>query len=87
MRDSGVFALAGLWERWEGEGESLESCCIIVIPDNDIMKSLHERTPAIIASAHHGLWLDPHVADKKMSEERERRLQEQRQQLRPHRHQ
>lgn len=46
------------------KGESLESCCIIVMPDNDIMKSLHERMPAIIASAHHGLWLDPHVADK-----------------------
>ena len=39
MRDGGVFALAGLWEHWEGEGECLESCFIIVMPDNDIMKS------------------------------------------------
>jgi putative SOS response-associated peptidase YedK len=64
MRDGSVFALAGLWDRWEREGESLESCCIIVMPANDIMKSLHERMPAIVASDDHGMWLDPRVADK-----------------------
>jgi putative SOS response-associated peptidase YedK len=44
-----VFALAGLWDRWEGDVENLESCSIIVMPANEIMKSLHERMPAIVA--------------------------------------
>jgi putative SOS response-associated peptidase YedK len=56
-----VFALAGLWDRWEGDVENLESCSIIVMPANEIMKSLHERMPAIVAPAHHDLWLDPSV--------------------------
>jgi putative SOS response-associated peptidase YedK len=64
MRDGGVFALAGLWNRLEGEVESLESCCIIVMPANDVMKSLHERMPATIDPTHYDLWLDPRMADK-----------------------
>jgi putative SOS response-associated peptidase YedK len=64
MRDGDVFALAGLWDHWEGEEESLESCSIIVMPANDVMKSLHERMPAIIAPAHYDLWMDSRVTDK-----------------------
>ena len=30
MRDGDVFALAGLWDRWQGDGESLESCSILM---------------------------------------------------------
>jgi putative SOS response-associated peptidase YedK len=63
MRDGDVFALAGLWDRWEGEGESLESCSVIVMPANDIMKPLHERMPSIVDPAHQDLWLDPGVTD------------------------
>jgi putative SOS response-associated peptidase YedK len=64
MRDGDVFALAGLWDRWEGDGEVLESCSIIVMPANEVMKSLHERMPAIIAPAHYDLWLDSRITDK-----------------------
>jgi putative SOS response-associated peptidase YedK len=64
MRDSGVFAFAGLWDRWEGGGESIDSCNIIVMPANEVMKPLHERMPAIIAPAHYDLWLDPRITDK-----------------------
>ena len=64
MRDRGVFAFAGLWDRWEGEGQTLDSCSIIVMPANEVMKPIHERMPAIIAPAHFGLWLDTRVTDK-----------------------
>jgi putative SOS response-associated peptidase YedK len=64
MRDGDVFAMAGLWDRWECEGVCLESCSIIVMPANDVMQSLHERMPAIIAPAHYDLWLDARVTDK-----------------------
>jgi putative SOS response-associated peptidase YedK len=64
MRDGDAFALAGLWDPWEAEGERLESCSLIVMPANEVMKPLHERMPAIIAPAHYDLWLDPKVTDK-----------------------
>ena len=53
MRTGGVFAFAGIWDRWEGEGKILDSCSIIfVMPANEAMKPIHERMPAIIAPAH-----------------------------------
>jgi len=64
MRNGEVFALAGLWDRWQGDGENLDSCSIIVMPANEVMKPLHERMPAIIAPAHYDLWLDPSVTDE-----------------------
>ena len=64
MRNGDVFALAGLWDRWEGEGACLDSCSIIVMPANEVMKSLHERMPALIAPAHYDLWLDARITDK-----------------------
>jgi len=64
MRDGGPFALAGLWDHWEGDGECLESCSIIVMPANKVMTPLHDRMPAIIAPADYDLWMDPRITDK-----------------------
>ncbi len=64
MRDGGLFAFAGLWDRWEGDSETMDSCSIIVMPANDVMRPLHERMPAIIAPAHYDLWLDSRMTDK-----------------------
>ena len=64
MRDSKIFAFAGLWDHWEGEDESIYSCTIIVMPSNEVMKPVHERMPAIIAPAHYDLWLDSRITDK-----------------------
>jgi len=64
MKDSNVFAFAGLWDHWEGEGQTMDSCTIIVMPSNEIMRPIHERMPAIIAPAHYDLWLDSRVSDK-----------------------
>ena len=64
MKDGNVFALAGLWDHWEGDGEQLDSCSIIVMSANAVMKPLHERMPAIIAPACYDLWLDSRITDK-----------------------
>ena len=64
MRTGGVFAFAGLWDKWEGEGKILDSCSIIVMPANEVIKPVHERMPAIIAPAHYDLWLDPRITEK-----------------------
>ena len=64
MKDGKVFAFAGLWDHWEGEGDRIESCTIIVMPANEVMKPVHERMPAIISPAHYDLWLDSRITDK-----------------------
>ena len=64
MKDGKVFAFAGLWDRWESDGESLDSCTIIVMPSNEVMKPIHERLPAIIAPAEYDWWLDSRVTEQ-----------------------
>ena len=53
-----VFGLAGLWEHWEGEGNVIESCTILVTAANGLMRSVHERMPVILDAEHYASWLD-----------------------------
>ena len=53
-----MFALFGLGDRWVAEGEVLDSCTIIIMPADEVMKSLQERMPTIIAPVHYDLWLN-----------------------------
>jgi putative SOS response-associated peptidase YedK len=63
MKDGGVFAFAGLWERWVGYDESIESCSIIVTEANDTIRLVHDRMPVILAPRDYSQWLDPAVTD------------------------
>lgn len=66
-RDRKPFAFAGLWERWEGEGETLETCAIIVTGANALMRPIHERMPVILPEAFYRLWLDPRASRDALS--------------------
>ncbi len=58
------FAMAGLWERWRGPGDTpIESCTIITTQANDVMSRVHDRMPVILPDVHHALWLDPGFKD------------------------
>jgi len=62
MRDGTPFALAGLWERWQGiSGEPLETCAILTTAPNDLLAPLHDRMPLILAPEAYAQWLDPSV--------------------------
>jgi len=62
MRDDRPFALAGLWESWEGADHSaLDSCTILTTEANDIVRPIHDRMPVIVAPEDYGRWLDPAV--------------------------
>jgi len=63
MQQDGVFALAGLWERWEQQDEVVESCSIIVTQANDTIRPVHERMPVIIRPSDFDRWLDPECRD------------------------
>ncbi len=57
------FAMAGLWERWEGRGEVLESCTILTTDANELVRPLHDRMPVILPPEAFDQWLDPTVQD------------------------
>jgi len=59
-KDGEPFAFAGLWERWDGGGESaIESCTIITTEANQLLKEIHHRMPVILAEEAYDVWLDP----------------------------
>ncbi len=67
LADEELFAFAGLWERWQGEGgDEIESFTIIVTQANEAVRPIHDRMPVILAPDRHDLWLEggPDAADE-----------------------
>jgi putative SOS response-associated peptidase YedK len=55
-----LLALAGLWERWRGEGgQPLETCVIVTTDANPTLAAIHDRMPLLVAREDHSRWLDP----------------------------
>lgn len=60
LRDERPFAMAGLWEHWEGpDGSVIESCTIITTQPNEVVVPLHDRMPVILGASDYDMWLDP----------------------------
>ncbi len=56
--NGGVFALAGLWESWQGaDGSELETCTIVTTTPNELMRPIHNRMPVIVAPEDYDTWL------------------------------
>ena len=62
-RDGAPLTFAGLWERWEGADQPVESCTIIVTAANAFLKPIHHRMPVILAPGDFSAWLDPGTTD------------------------
>jgi putative SOS response-associated peptidase YedK len=58
MRDGEPFAIAGLWERWGGDGEPLETCTLLTTGANELLAPYHDRMPVILRPEDYDLWLD-----------------------------
>lgn len=57
-RTAGLFAFAGLWEKWAPElGEPVETFAIITTRANKLLSEVHEHMPVIIAPADYQRWL------------------------------
>ena len=64
IKDNGLFAFAGLWDRWKGpDGNPIESCTILTTEANSLLKEIHNRMPVILSPADYDVWLDPGVTD------------------------
>ena len=61
--DAGVFALAGLWDRWVNpQGELVATCVMLTTGPNELMRPIHERMPVILQPDDYDRWLDPEKA-------------------------
>ena len=61
LKDHAPFAFAGIWEHWERDGKTLDSCSIIVTAANSLMHPIHERMPVILPPERYDHWMDPSV--------------------------
>jgi putative SOS response-associated peptidase YedK len=67
MRDDSLFALAALWERWQSpDGVIIDSCALLTVEANELMRTVHDRMPVILDAADFDLWLDPQVQEVEM---------------------
>jgi putative SOS response-associated peptidase YedK len=58
LRSEEAFAFAGLWEIWTApDGSELQSCTVITTEPNELMASLHDRMPVILAPEDYDEWL------------------------------
>jgi putative SOS response-associated peptidase YedK len=58
LRDGRPFAFAGLWEHWEGEEATIDSCTLLTTTPNEVMRPLHDRMPVILPAAEYDQWLE-----------------------------
>ena len=58
-----LLRFAGLWDRWEGGSEAIESCTIIVGPANEAFAKIHDRMPFVLPPDRAEQWLDRNLTD------------------------
>ncbi len=64
LKDGGVFAFAGLWERWSDSAHgAVESFTIITTTPNELLEPIHNRMPVILPPERYDQWLDPAGCD------------------------
>ena len=56
-------AFAGLWERWERDGQIVESCTILVTQASALITRIHNRMPVILDPKDETPWLDPAITN------------------------
>ena len=60
--DGALFCFAGLWERWTSpDGETRDTFSILTTTPNDLVSTLHDRMPVILAPSDHDRWLSREV--------------------------
>lgn len=57
------FAIAALWEGWEGQGKRLETVTLLTTEPNSLVGAIHDRMPVVIAPGDYDRWLDSALTD------------------------
>jgi putative SOS response-associated peptidase YedK len=58
LKNKDIFTFAGLWEQWQGEEQTIESCTILTTSANEDMKPIHHRMPVIINPDQYRHWFE-----------------------------
>lgn len=60
--DKAIFSVAGLWDTWLNQkNEIVNSFTIITVSANEIMKTIHNRMPAILFEEEERNWIDESI--------------------------
>jgi putative SOS response-associated peptidase YedK len=64
LPDGALFAIAGLYERWQGPGgEVVDSFTLLTRPARGAVAPLHDRMPLLVDPEGYACWLDPDAPD------------------------
>jgi putative SOS response-associated peptidase YedK len=67
LKSGEPFGFAGLYETWmSAENIPIQTCTIITTEPNDLIKSIHDRMPVIVAKNNEALWIDPENQDRQV---------------------
>ncbi|WP_330633592.1 SOS response-associated peptidase [Halocatena halophila] len=55
--DDPAFAMAGIWDQWEGDSASISCMSILTTEPNDLMKPIHDRMPVVLPKDAEDVWL------------------------------
>lgn len=58
-----LIGLAGLWEHWQGDGESIVSCSMLTAPASAPIDAIHQRMPIVVPPERWDQWLDTENRD------------------------
>jgi putative SOS response-associated peptidase YedK len=60
VNNGGLFAFAGLWDRWKKpSGDWIKTCSILTTTPNAVTTAIHDRMPVILDPDAYEIWLDP----------------------------
>ncbi len=57
LKDESPFAFAGIWDRWQKGSGSITSCSIITTVPNELLATIHDRMPVMLAPEAQDKWL------------------------------
>lgn len=63
--DAPAFAMAGLWEVWEGNGVSISCVTILTTNPDELMKPIHDRMPVVLPRNDEERWLTADPDERK----------------------
>jgi putative SOS response-associated peptidase YedK len=64
VNDGGLFAFAGIWDRWTDQNRNaVETCSILTTSPNAVTSAVHDRMPVILDPDSYDIWLDPGMRD------------------------
>jgi putative SOS response-associated peptidase YedK len=63
-KDQDLFSMAGLWEEYEDtDGNEFHTFTIITTAANDLVSTIYERMPVILARSAERIWLDQNASE------------------------